>query len=152
MRAQVSFPSCLALAVMLLGGCSDSPTGPDLVLNESILVVSPATGRIAAGGTLQLTVSVSGSNQSVTLSPELVWSSSDEQVAGVSAKGVVFGRAGGTTDIIARWNGLRGASRITVVAASTPELKPPETCIALPIYGAKRGANVTTAIPVCKER
>jgi hypothetical protein len=152
MRAQVSFQSCLSLAVALLGGCSSSPTEPALVPIGRVLLVAPATASIADRGALQLTVSVPGSNQSLTLSPELVWSSSNEQVAGVTAHGVVFGRAGGTAEIVAQWNGLRGVSRITVVTTSTPELKPPQTCTALPISGAKRGANTTTAIPTCKER
>jgi hypothetical protein len=150
MRAQLSLLSCLSLVV--LGGCSDSPTGPDFRPKGSVLVVTPAAGRIATGGTLQLAVSADGSNQKATLLPEVVWSSSDEQVAGVSAKGVVFGRAGGTTDVIAQWNGLRGVARITVVASSNPELKPPQTCTALPISGAKQDASATTEIPTCRER
>ncbi len=152
MRARFSFQSCLSLAVVLLGGCSSSPTEPALVPIGGVLLVAPATARIADRGTLQLTVNVTGSNQSLTLSPELVWSSSDEQVAGVTANGLVFGRAGGTADIVAQWNGLRGVSRITVVATSIPESKPPKTCTPLAVSSAKRGGNATTAIPTCKER
>lgn len=151
MRAHVLFQSCLSMAVVLLGGCSDSSTGPDL-LPGSALAVAPATARIASGGTLQLTASIAGSSQSLTLSPEMVWSSSNEQVAGVTAHGVVIGRGSGTAEIVAQWNGLRAVSRITVFATSIPELKPPKTCNALPTSGAKPGAKATTAIPTCKER
>jgi hypothetical protein len=152
MPAHFSFQSCLSLAVALLAGCSSSPTEPVILPIGSVLLVSPATARIGDRGTLQLTVNVAGSNQSLTLSPGLVWSSSDEQVAGVTANGVVFGRAGGTADIVAQWNGLRGVSRITVAATSITELKPPKTCTPLAISAAKQGVDVTTAIPTCKER
>jgi len=152
MRAQVSLQSCLSLAVALLGGCSNSPTEPALVPIGSVLLVAPATASIADRGALQLTVSVPGSKQSLTLSPELVWSSSNEKVAGVTPNGVVFGRAGGTADIVAQWNGLRGVSRITVVSTSIPELRPPNTCTPLAMSSAKPGADATTTIPTCKER
>jgi hypothetical protein len=152
MPAHFSFQSCLSFAVVLLGGCSSSPTEPAFVPIGSVLLVSPPTARIGDRGTLQLTVNVAGSNQSLTLSPELVWSSSDEQVAGVRSDGVVFGRAGGTADIVARWNGLRGVARITVVATSIPELKPPKRCTPLAISSAEQGVNATTAIPTCGER
>ena len=45
-----------------------------------------------------------------------------------------------------------GASRITVVATSTPELKPPKRCTPLAISSAEQGVDATTAIPTCKER
>jgi hypothetical protein len=154
MRAHLCVQSCLCLAVAWLAGCSSNPTGPDLRTHASELLVAPATARIASGGTLQLTVSVRGSSQSLTLSPELVWSSSNEQVVGVTAHGVAIGRASGTAEVVARWNGLRGTSQITVVATSAPPLKPPGTpkeCAEL-LLSEKRGVNATTAIPTCKDR
>jgi hypothetical protein len=152
MPAYFSFQSCLSFAVVLLGGCSSSPTEPQLVPIGDVMLVSPATASIGDRGTLQLTVNVTGSNQSLTQSPELVWSSSDEQVAGVTANGVVFGRAGGATDIVARWHGLRGVARITVVVTPIPEVKPPKTCTPLAISAAKQGVDVTRTIPTCRER
>jgi len=152
MRAHLSFQSRVLVAVALLGGCSSSPTEPQLVPLGGVLLVSPAAASIGDRGTLQLTVKVTGSNQSLTPSPELVWSSSDEQVAAVTPNGVVFGRAGGATDIVARWHGLRGVARITVVVTPIPEVKPPKTCTPLALSAAKQGVDVTTRIPTCRER
>jgi uncharacterized protein YjdB len=152
MRAHLSFPSCLFVAVALLGGCSDSPTGPDLLPGGRVLLVTPSTGSVAVRGTLQLSATAPGSNQSLAPSSELVWSSSDEQVAGVTGKGVVFGRAAGRAEIVAQWNGLQGSSQIVVVA--TPILKPPppgNPCPAI-LLSAKREVNATTAIPTCREQ
>jgi hypothetical protein len=154
MRAQLSFQPCFYMAFALLVGCSDSPTGPDLRALPGNLLLAPATARVGSGRTLQLTVMVSGSSQNVTLSPGLVWSSSNEQVAAVTGHGVVIGRTGGTTDIIAQWNGLRGVSRITVVATSNPQLEPPANpkgCGTSGMPAARQAASATTAIPSCQE-
>jgi hypothetical protein len=152
MRSHVSLESCLFIAAALLGGCSTSPTEPDLRGQARALVVAPTTARIATGGTLQLNVTIPASNQSVTLSPELVWSSSDEEVAGVTAHGLVIGRRGGFVDIIAQWNGMRAVSHITVIVNSDPKLRPsgkPKNCPA-ELLAAKR-SNATTVIPTtCK--
>lgn len=154
MRAHFPLHSSLSLAVALLGGCSTSPTEPDLRTQASILVVAPTNARIAAGGTLQLNVTAPRSNRNLTLSAGLAWSSSDERVASVTAHGVVIGRGGGTAEIVARLNGRRGVSRITVVATSIPNLKPPgnpKKCPLALMSSAKR-VNATTAIPTCRER
>jgi hypothetical protein len=155
MRGQLSFQLCFCMVFVLLAGCSGSPTEPELRPLPGDLLVAPATASVASGGALQLTASVPSSSQNVTLSPELVWSSSNEQVASVTGDGVVIGRTSGTTDIVAQWNGLRGVSRITVVATSNPQLEPPGTpkgCTRDLMAAAQRGANATTAVPTCQER
>ena len=154
MRVHLSFQSCLFAAVALLGGCSTSPTGVDLLPQGGDLVVTPSSGSVAVSGTLQLSATAPGSNQSLSLSPGLVWSSSDERVAGVTDKGVVLGRSGGRVEIVAQWNGLRGSSQIAVVATSIPNLKPPGNPKKCPAFlsSAKRKIDATTAIPTCRER
>jgi hypothetical protein len=155
MRAHFSLLSSFSIAVALLGGCSSSPTEPDLRTQDRVLVVAPLIARIAGGGSLQLYVRVPGSNESLALSPELVWSSSNEQVAGVTAHGVVTGRNSGTAEIVARWKGRRGVSQITVEATSIPNLKPPanpKKCPVLLMSSTKKRVNPTSTIPTCMER
>jgi hypothetical protein len=153
MSAHLSFQSCLFVAVALLGGCSDSPTGPVELPKSGVLLVTPSTGSVAVSGTLQLSATAPGSNQSLPLQPGLVWSSLDDRVAGVTDKGVVSGRADGTAVIVAQWKGLRGSSQITVMATSIPNLKPPANPKNCPILlsSAKKGVNATTVIPTCRE-
>ena len=62
--------------------------GGSLIRVESILV-SPSTGTVKVGGTLQLTAAVTSPDVSYTLT----WSSSKATAAGVVSSGLVTGKA-----------------------------------------------------------
>jgi uncharacterized protein YjdB len=87
-------------AAAVIGACKDGsePTGPDSLYTQ--VVITPSTGVVAAGETLQLSAAVSGppgTPQGVT------WISVDTALASVNATGLVTGKTGGTARIRARW-------------------------------------------------
>lgn len=80
------------------------------------VVLSPATGSVVAGATLQLTASVRDSRGNVLSDRPVAWTSSNSAVASVSAEGLVSGVAqGGPVTISASAEGIVGSATITVL-------------------------------------
>jgi alpha-tubulin suppressor-like RCC1 family protein len=76
--------------------------------------VSPNTGTLSVGGTLQLTATAKDSNNVVAPKAAFSWSSSNAAVATVSAAGLVTGIAGGTATIRATSSGKVATAAISV--------------------------------------
>jgi len=116
------------VAVAALAGCSggDSVTGPS---GAASVEVSPSSGSVDTGGTLQLTAVVKDASGSVLTGPTVTWSSGSASVATVSAAGLVTGVGAGTVTITAATEGRQGTASITV----TP---PPVTSVT--VQGAER--------------
>jgi hypothetical protein len=74
------------------------------------VTVSPSSASIAVGKTVQLTASTRSAK----------WSSSNSNVARVSATGLVTGAAAGSATITARSGSKSGTASITVTSASAP--------------------------------
>lgn len=82
----------------------------------SISIVAP-TGQIIVGSSIPLTVHAVDSKGATVTAGQLEWTSSNPDVAAVTAAGVLVGLAPGTSIITAsRNNGLKGTTVVTIVA------------------------------------
>jgi hypothetical protein len=145
MRAHYWFSPTLCAAIGLLGACSSSPTGPSEkkqpVLPPGVslvLLIAPSEATIKNGQNLLLTVSRQDAHGLKIASTEVEWVSSNAKVARISSDGTVIGAGSGTTEITARWHGMRGASKVTV-ASSEPL---PNPCPSLAIAAVGSAARI----------
>jgi uncharacterized protein YjdB len=76
--------------------------------------VSPASGTVPVGQTLRLSVSLLDALGNILTGRTVAWSSADQNVATVSAAGLVRGRTKGTTVITSTSEGKSGSAAITV--------------------------------------
>ena len=115
------------LALSCGGGGADTgnPTSPGSATPATPVAtsisVSPATGSVDAGKTIQLTATAYAASGAVITSPTIAWSSSDASLAAVSASGVVTGIATGTVTITAASGSVSGSATLqvnTVIAVS----------------------------------
>src|SRR6266851_2879166 len=92
-------------------------TAPITINNVPVasLTVSPATGTVTAGGTVQVTATPRDVNGTVLTGRVVTWGTSNTAVATVSASGVVTGVAAGSVTITATSEGISGTSAITVL-------------------------------------
>jgi uncharacterized protein YjdB len=114
------------------------------------VTVTPPTAAIVVRGTATLVASVKDANGAVVTDRAVTWTSSDAQVATVSATGVVTGVAPGAATITATSEGKSGAASVTVsaVPVSTVSLLPTTTNIVVgqsaPIAATVKDAGGTT--------
>jgi hypothetical protein len=110
------FRSLLLIAGSLLGtACSgDSPSGGDVLVVSSV-EVTPPSGSVTVGGTLQLTA-VGRTSGGVEVTDRAArWSSSNAAVASVSSSGLVTGNAlGGPVTITATIDRASATTSVTV--------------------------------------
>jgi uncharacterized protein YjdB len=93
--------------------------------------VSPATGTIAQGATIQLTATPKDAAGN-PLSRSVTWSSGDDMIATVSSTGLVAGVAPGTLTITAESEGISGSAEIDVifVPVASVDVEPASAAIA----------------------
>ena len=106
------------------GTASITVSAPAPVLTT--ITVSPSTSSKLVGGTQTFTAAGQDQNgASITISPAVVWSSSDPAVGTIDSAGVFTALAAGTTTITAT-NGIggtvSGTASVTVTAPVTPVL------------------------------
>jgi trimeric autotransporter adhesin len=92
------------------------------------VAVSPATGSIVAGTTLQLSATPKDANGNPLTGRTVTWTSSDANIATVDANGLVTGNVvGGPVIITATSEGKSGTASITVtpVPVATVDVTPP---------------------------
>ena len=84
------------------------------------IILNKNAGRVAVGGTAQLTAAVRPSNAA---DPSVTWTSSDESIATVDATGLVTGVAAGEVTITVTSNetGISNSCAITVVELTGPQ-------------------------------
>ncbi len=82
------------------------------------VTVSPASGSVPAGSTLQLTATPKDASGNALTGRTITWSSSDNSVATVSSSGLVSGVVAGSATITATSEGQSGPSAITVTPPS----------------------------------
>src|SRR5262245_9133338 len=99
MRARLLTVTAIAAAAAI-GACKNGsdPTGPDSLFTE--VVVTPSTGNVTVGNTIQLSAAVSGPPGT----PQGVrWKSVDTAFASVNTTGLVTAKAAGSARIRAMW-------------------------------------------------
>jgi hypothetical protein len=102
----------LTQRVPQIAGCEATP-------QVHSVEVSPATARIAAGGSVQLMATARDAAGNVVEDSPVTWSSSAGSVATVSSTGAVSGIAPGTATVTASSGGRSGTSTISVVPGGT---------------------------------
>ena len=118
MRSALPFRVILSGATLLIA--CNSTTGPDLPPPSDdpgifVLTVAPSLATIDRKTFVQLTATLSGgATLGVPLS-EVVWSSSDTNVATVRSGGLVEARKAGRVQIAASWQTAHGSATVVVM-------------------------------------
>lgn len=105
------------LTLALAAACGDGPTAADTGASVAAVEVAPGDFAIAVGETHALSATPRAADGAALPGRAVVWSSSDEAVATVSATGVVQAVAAGTAVIIARSDTRVGQATVTVQPA-----------------------------------
>ena len=123
-------------------------TGPPAPVAS--VTVSPASGTVAVGATLQLTATPKDANGTPLVGRAVTWGSSNPSVATVSASGLVTGVTGGSATITATSEGQSGTAAITVpttVPVATVEVTPATASVdegkTVPLTATPKDANGT---------
>jgi len=112
----------------VFGNLSNLATGTTVAPAPAPVVlvkVTPATGSLAVGSTLQLTATPQDSAGRALSGRAVTWTSSSGSIAGVSGAGLVTGVGAGSATITATSGGKSGTAAITVTAAPPPPPPPP---------------------------
>jgi len=128
------------VALSLLFACQSAPAPVPAVTGVSI---DQPAGSLVVGATQQLSVTVTTTGGA---SRAVIWSSADDGVATVGARGLVTARTPGTTTIIATSDFDGGQSdgiAITVTAAPTGTISGSLSVVASGASGLARGAPLT---------
>jgi uncharacterized protein YjdB len=98
-----------------------SGTAATTVLNVPVatVTVSPATGSVGVGGTVQLAASTKDSAGNVLTGRAVTWTSSSTTVATVNGAGLVTGLLAGTATITATSEGKSGTAAVTVTTSGS---------------------------------
>jgi len=87
----------------------------EIALGRLTVTVSPPSGSLAAGGTLQLATAITDANGAPAAGP-VAWATADPATATVDGSGLVTGIAPGQVAIVATFGGAAGQSILTVTA------------------------------------
>ena len=108
-------------AMVTLNGTTNSATATITVVRQATTVsVTPATGSVSAGGTLQFTVEVLDGLGVVIVEADVTWASSDQTVATVDSDGLATGVAEGTATITATSGSASGTASLEVATPLGP--------------------------------
>lgn len=118
---------------------------PQNAMNESRVVVYPATAELETGDSRSLTVVESAYNvgDSKLSEATIRWITTDSEVATVSDDGTVTAVAPGTARIAAIVNGAPGFATITV-----PQLPPARMSVGVPDVPLRRGSSVPLDVDI----
>ncbi|MGH7499360.1 MAG: Ig-like domain-containing protein [Gemmatimonadales bacterium] len=115
MPAHSSIPALLCTLFAAATACSDTSSRGLLDPGgAALLVVAPSAATIKDGTRLQLNLSAHDETGQSATPSNVTWTTSNEKIATV-AEGIVTGRGPGSAQITAWWNGVHGASLVTVV-------------------------------------
>jgi len=115
------------------GGKSGSAAVTVVVVPVATVRVSPATGRVAVGSTLQLSATAEDSAGNPLSGRTITWTSSNGGAASVNGSGLVTGVSAGTATITATSGGKSGSAAVTVVVVpvATVSVSPATASVAV---------------------
>ena len=117
-----TYPIIASITTTTQGGGTRADTSQVTITGGTVpvgsVVVSPATGSVEAGKTIQITATTKDANGNVLTGRAITWSSSNTAVATVSTGGLVTGKAVGSATITAASEGKSGTAAITVTGSS----------------------------------
>lgn len=112
---------CLQLLAVTSCGDGDSPPGPSPAPAPprpvASVTVTPESGILAVGQTLQLTAGAKDDAGSTLVGRVVVWTSSDTSIANVNATGLVTAMGAGDATITATTEGHSGAAALIVTGS-----------------------------------
>jgi len=106
----------------VFGGVSNVASGTTTASTAPVasVTVSPATGSIGVGQTLQLTATLKDASGNILTGRQVTWSSGAPLLGSVNASGLVSGVAAGLAPITATSEGQTGSASITVTVVPPP--------------------------------
>ncbi|HEV7705798.1 MAG TPA: Ig-like domain-containing protein [Gemmatimonadaceae bacterium] len=107
------------------GGKSDAATVAVTAGAVNAITISPPSGSVVAGGTVQLSAQATDVAGNSVAGVSYTWTSSSTSVATTSSSGLVTGVAAGSANITAAAAGKSKVAAITVTAVSAPPPPPP---------------------------
>jgi hypothetical protein len=132
-------PFVLFAATAVVAACDSSPTEQSDT-RTFLLVIKPSSATLLTGHQVQLNVTAQGAEDRVHSNSDVLWSSTDDGVATVTADGVVSAKGNGSAQITAWWEGQRGFATVQVVERS---IRGP--CEQLPLVPAKPSLQQASA-------
>jgi hypothetical protein len=134
MRAVLPLEVIVSAATLLVA--CNSTTGPELTPPDepriSVLTVAPSFATIGGERFVQLTAILSGGAALGVPQTQVVWSSSDSNVANVRSGGLVEGRKAGRVRIAATWQTAHGSATVVVLKQVSKKPASPDSPRCLP--------------------
>ena len=127
MRTAGRLISGAMLLVAAIASCERSlPTTSTVTVPVAAVTVSPATGTVFVGQTLQLTATPKDASGNPLSGRAITWAISAQSIASVSGNGLVSAQTTGSATVSATSEGKTGTARITVSTLPPP---PTGTCL-----------------------
>ena len=102
---------CVLWSVTAAGGCELASVPIEARIDDYSVSISPESGTVAVGATMQLTATVVTANGD-TLAVQVEWASRNPSIATVDSGGIVTGISGGQVEITASYS--RSSARAVV--------------------------------------
>jgi hypothetical protein len=137
---RLSLSAALAIILSACGGSdpTNPPPPPPAPPAVASVTVSPDTGTVAPGGTLQLAVTLRDAAGQAITGRTVTWASSDLTRASVSSTGLVTGAADGAVVITATSEGKGGDAHLTIAF--------PPPALVVPTFEAARAASARLGV------
>lgn len=128
MRTSTRQVLSLLVGVALASGCSadalhtvtpTDPSNPDLSETVATVTISPSTGQVEAGKTLQISATALNDKGKPVSDATVAWKVDNDAVATISTTGLLTGVAAGSVKVTASSGSVSASSSFTVQAASS---------------------------------
>lgn len=112
-----SIAAGFAAALLFISGCSGGGSSTPSTPSSDRVSITPSVANVIAGGSVQLSATLTLSSGAVDLNAVFTWQSDDTSIASIDAKGIVTGIKVGVATITATAGTVTGSALIGVVAS-----------------------------------